>query len=165
MTQRVLPVLVAAVVAGGCGDAAPPAAEGTGTVGPAAERVRFAPALGIVPDSMTALDGGIRIQDLSEGRGATAEPGLPVTIAYQAWLPDGTLYEKRPDEQGFGPAELVPGAVSPSGLATAIVGMKEGGVRRIVLPPEHGYGLVGRPAGVPAAATLIFEVRLISVDE
>jgi hypothetical protein len=44
-------------------------------------------------------------------------------------------------------------------------GMRAGGVRRIVVPADQGYGLIGRPADVPANSPVVFEIRLLSVRD
>lgn len=160
-------LLLVCACGGGCADGGPPAADpaADGAGAEAARPIAFAPELGIHPDSMTVIAEGILIRDVKSGTGPTAGPGQATRIEYRAWLPDGTLYEQRPDAQGFGAAELMPGASSPAGLAAGVEGMRVGGVRRIVLSPDQGYGLVGRPAGVPAGSTLVFEVRLVAVSE
>jgi FKBP-type peptidyl-prolyl cis-trans isomerase FkpA len=159
-------VVVVTVVAA-CGERAsdppPPAVQA-----PDAEfdmrRVTFSPELQVDLDAMTRTDDGVYIQDVREGRGATAEFGRGVSVEYRGWLPDGTLFEQRPSPDGFGLSEFVLGENAPvHGLNSAIAGMRTGGVRRIVLPPEHGYGLVGRPEGVPANSVVIFEVRLLGM--
>ena len=124
---------------------------------------QFAPDLRVVLDSMTRTDSGIYIADVRAGTGAVAELGRSVVIEYRAWLPDGTLYEQRPSAEGFGAAELTLGEGDPIGLHHGIAGMKTGGTRRIVVPPDLGYGLVGRPANVPSGSPLLFEVRLRAV--
>lgn len=151
---------VAALLA--CADARPPAADGTAADEPAAA-VTFAPELDVDLDAMIHTDGGVYVRDLTVGTGATAVDGSTVVVDYRAWLPDGTLYEQRPDDQGFGSGEMMIGEITPNGLNDALAGMRAGGVRRIVLPPERGYGLVGRPANVPAGSTLVYEVRLRAV--
>jgi FKBP-type peptidyl-prolyl cis-trans isomerase len=128
--------------------------------------VQFAPELGVSLEAMTRTDDGIYIADVRDGRGRAAETGNAITIEYRAWLPDGTLFEQRPSPEGFGLSEFVLGESAPvPGLNAGIGGMRTGGVRRIALPPEHGYGLVGRPAGVPAGSPLLFEVRLMAVRD
>jgi FKBP-type peptidyl-prolyl cis-trans isomerase FkpA len=148
-------------------DGAPPAAaDAPADVVFDMRSVQFAPALAVSLDAMTRTDEGIYIADVREGGGRTAEPGNAITVEYRGWLPDGTLFEQRPSPEGFGPSEFVLGENAPvSGLSAGIVGMRTGGVRRIAVPPEHGYGLVGRPAGVPAGTPLLFEVRLLTVRD
>lgn len=160
LVQRlVLPLLLTLLA---CADAPAPVPTRDGAAAePAA--VVFAPELEIDLDAMMESGTGVYVQDMSIGRGAVAEPGRTVTFEYRAWLADGTLYEERPSPEGFGAPELVLGDVQPPGLNEAIEGMRSGGVRRVVITPQRGYGLVGRPAGVPAGATVVFEVRLRSV--
>jgi FKBP-type peptidyl-prolyl cis-trans isomerase len=118
-----------------------------------------------LPDMQQTAE-GVYYRNVREGSGRAAEPGTTVTAEYRGWLPDGTLFEQRPNEEGFGLSEFVLGEDAPvDGLDYGMRGMRVGGVRRIVVPPEHGYGLVGRPAGVPAGSALVFEVRLVGVRQ
>jgi FKBP-type peptidyl-prolyl cis-trans isomerase len=115
---------------------------------------------------MSDATGGVLVQEVRPGRGKEAEPGMSVAVEYRGWLPDGTLFEARPSPEGFGASEFVLGENPPvSGFDVVIPGMRPGGVRRAVLPPELGYGLVGRPAGVPAGSVLVFEIRLLRVGD
>lgn len=154
-----------AVAAVACGvqrdtveESAPPPAAAA-PAGPA--EVTFAPELGVDLAAMTKLDDGVFVRDLRQGSGAAADSGTAVTVAYRAWLPDGTLFEQRPSDDGFGASEFVLGENAPvPGLDTGIRGMRPGGVRLIVVPPDLGYDLIGRPEGVPADAVLVFEITL-----
>jgi FKBP-type peptidyl-prolyl cis-trans isomerase FkpA len=126
--------------------------------------IAYAPELGIQPDSMDATAEGILLQDVRTGRGPEAAPGMRVAVEYRGWLPDGTLFEERPSPDGFGASEFVVGENSPvAGFDGVLTGMRAGGVRRAILPPDQGYGLVGRPAGVPAGSVLVFEIRLLRI--
>jgi FKBP-type peptidyl-prolyl cis-trans isomerase len=126
----------------------------------------FAPELEVVLSDMQQTAEGVHYRNVREGSGRAAEPGTTVTAEYRGWLPDGTLFEQRPNDEGFGLSEFVMGEDAPvEGLDYGMRGMRVGGVRRIVVPPEHGYGLVGRPAGVPAGSALVFEVRLVGVRQ
>jgi hypothetical protein len=157
----------AVLAVAGCGESRPPAERppAAGQAAPVLLRdVAFAPELEVSVDDMTEIDDGVLIQDLRPGRGRAAEPGDAVAAEYRAWLPDGTLFEQRPSPEGFGVSEFVLGENAPvPGLNQALVGIRPGGVRRVVLGPDHGYGLVGRPAGVPARSVLVFEVRVVRV--
>lgn len=162
--------LLLAVVVASCGEAPqaqeelPPAAEGPAPENPAT--LRYAPELNIDIAEMTPAQDGVYIEDVRQGTGREAQAGQQVTVEYQAWLPDGTLFEQRPSPEGFGPSSFVIGMSPPvPGLNAGITGMRAGGVRRIVVPPAQGYGLVGRPEGVPPNSTLVFEVRLVSVQQ
>jgi FKBP-type peptidyl-prolyl cis-trans isomerase FkpA len=158
--------LLLALAAVACGDAERPPAEGAPHAAvDTVAAVEFAPELGVDPAAMEGVGNGVLVQEVAPGRGRVAETGMSVAVEYRGYLPDGTLFEQRPSPEGFGPSEFVLGESAPvPGLGSGIAGMRVGGTRRIVVPPEHGYGLVGRPAGVPAGATLVFEVRLLRVE-
>lgn len=165
-----MPLLVAALALNACGDAppdTPPASTQPGAADNAVPDVRtmaFAPETGVQFDAMTEVEDGVWVQDVREGRGTAAEAGSAVSVEYSAWLPDGTLFEQRPSPDGFGLSEFVLCEDPPvDGLNAGMAGMRPGGIRRVVLAPERGYGLVGRPAGVPPNSALVFEVRLLSV--
>jgi FKBP-type peptidyl-prolyl cis-trans isomerase len=168
--KRALAGLLLALTLAACGedepDAPPPSAAAAPQPAGGVEAVAFADQLEVRLDSMTRTDDGIYFEDVRAGRGRVAAEGDAVVLEYRAWLPDGTLFEERPSPEGFGPSSFVLGADAPvPGLSAGVAGMRPGGVRRVVVPPEHGYGLVGRPVGVPTGATLVFEVRLLRVSD
>lgn len=166
-------VLVVTLVA--CGDAAP--ADDAAVAPPDSvladdgvfdvRRVQFAPDLDVAVDSLEEVQPGVLIMDVRTGRGRAAEAGATVVVEYSGWLPDGTLFEQRPSPDGFGLSEFAigDGGAPVPGLDIGMAGMRVGGIRRIVVAPEHGYGLVGRPAGVPADSPLVFQVRLMGVRD
>src|SRR6266496_5026813 len=104
--------------------------------------------------------------DLVVGTGATATAGTRVTVSYTGWLYDST----QPNGKGRQfqsnasfPFILGTGAVI-KGWDQGVVGMKVGGSRRLVLPPELAYGSTGSPDGtIPPNATIVFEITLLSV--
>ena len=51
-----------------------------------------------------------------------------------------------------------------SGFSQGVIGMQVGGVRRVVIPPNLGYGAAGSPPAIPGNATLIFEIELLSLQ-
>ena len=102
--------------------------------------------------------------DLVVGTGATAAVGSIVVVSYGGWLYDtgrpngkGTQFDS-----GTLPAFVVGSANLIQGFQQGVVGMKVGGQRRLILPPELAYGS-NPPSGIPVNATLVFEVTLISV--
>lgn len=158
-------ILLATLCLAGCrADAPEPVPAANAAVAAPQVATRFAPETGVNLNAMQRLEPGVWIQDVRAGAGPAAARGNTVIADYKAWLPDGTLYEQRPSE-GWGPAEFVlePGAAPVPGLAFALEGMRTGGTRRVVVPPDLGYGLLARPPEVPEDATLVFEVRLRSV--
>ena len=118
-----------------------------------------------VPDinsgGFTTLADGVQIRDEQVGTGAAVEPGATVQVYYSGYLTDGTEFDSRRSPQQpatFSLDEVVPG------FAAGLEGMQPGGIRDIVIPPDQGYG--NNPpqgSGIPPNATLIFQVKLISV--
>ena len=102
--------------------------------------------------------------DLVVGTGATAAVGSIVTVSYTGWLYD----TGRPNGKGtqFDSGTLQPFVVGSAnliqGFQQGVVGMKVGGQRRLILPPELAYGS-NPPSGIPVNATLGFEITLINV--
>ncbi len=141
-------LLLAGALLTGCGDSNNPTAP-TDTTDPAS-----------IPD--------FTITDLLVGAGIAAANGNFLTVEFTGWLYDDTL----PDNKGtqFETTEGTPitivlgvGQVIP-GWDLGLVGMRVGGERRLVLPPTHGFGTLG-PTGVPANASLVFDIELLRVDE
>ena len=101
------------------------------------------------------------VQDLVVGNGAEAIKGKQVQVHYTGWLTDGRKFDssldrRRPFEFRVGEGRVIRGW--DEGVAT----MRQGGRRRLIVPPELGYGTAG--AGeIPGGATLVFEVELVDV--
>jgi FKBP-type peptidyl-prolyl cis-trans isomerase len=121
------------------------------------------PATEGVPSPTNARRGSLIIEDLVVGTGAEAQAGRIVTVHYTGWLTDGTKFDSSLDRgQPFvftlGVHEVI------SGWDQGVAGMKEGGKRKLTIPPEMGYGPSGAGGVIPPDATLIFEVELLQVD-
>jgi FKBP-type peptidyl-prolyl cis-trans isomerase FkpA len=106
--------------------------------------------------------------DLVVGTGAAAANGNLVTVNYTGWLYDGT----KPDNKGpifdttTGASSLsftLGSAYAITGFEQGLVGMKVGGIRRLVIPPSLAYG-GDRVAAIPPYSTLVFEVDLVDVQ-
>lgn len=111
------------------------------------------------------LDSGLRYRDIECGDGAEAKPGMLVTVNYTGKLEDGTVFDTSLQE-GRGPFQFVLGAGQViQGWDLGFTGMRAGGTRELVIPPELGYGEAGAPPSIPPNATLIFEVELLKVEE
>ena len=110
-------------------------------------------------------DSGLRYEDLEIGDGQEATgPGQTVIVHYAGWLEDGTEFDssiKRNDPFSF---PLGCGLVI-KGWDEGVVGMKIGGRRRLIIPPELGYGAQGAGGVIPPNATLTFEVSLLEISE
>lgn len=103
--------------------------------------------------------------DLVVGTGNPATLGRSVTVTYTGWLYSTTAAENKgtqfdTNQTGF---THVHGSGVISGFAQGINGMRVGGRRRVVIPPELGYGSAGT-SGIPGNATLLFEIALIAAQ-
>ncbi len=106
--------------------------------------------------------------DVVQGTGAEAKPG-PVRVHYTGWLHDpakadgkGAKFDSSVDRGS--PFEFVLGAGQViRGWDEGVKGMKVGGKRTLVIPPEMGYGARGAGGVIPPNATLLFDVELIEV--
>ena len=100
--------------------------------------------------------------DIVTGTGATATNGKSLSVRYTGLLTNGTVFDSGtlPNPPSF--PSLVLGAGSLiSGFESGLVGMKVGGQRLLVIPPELAYGDTAR-TGIPAGSTLVFKVELLS---
>lgn len=106
---------------------------------------------------------GLQIQDEVVGTGAEATPGQQVTVNYTGWLMDGTKFDSSLDRnQPF--SFVLGGGQVIKGWDEGVAGMKVGGKRILIIPPELGYGAQGAGGVIPANATLKFEVELLNVS-
>ena len=109
----------------------------------------------------------LRYVDTVVGTGAEAVAGKMVSLHYTGWLAsDGTKFDSsfaHPDKQPI-QLPLGGGRVIP-GWDQGIVGMKQGGKRRLFIPYPLAYGANGRPPRIPAKSDLIFDVELVDVSD
>ncbi|MCI0571683.1 MAG: FKBP-type peptidyl-prolyl cis-trans isomerase [Myxococcaceae bacterium] len=104
----------------------------------------------------------LQIDEMKVGIGAEATPGKTVTVHYVGTLTNGSKFDSSRDRgQGFS-FRLGAGSVI-QGWDKGVAGMKVGGMRKLTIPPELGYGARGFPPVIPPNATLVFEVELLDV--
>ena len=121
------------------------------------EDADFAPGLAVDLSAMEKLPSGVYIQDVEVGTGDAAEAGNSVEVGYAGYLTSGQTFDA-----GTFPFTLGAGQVIP-GFDEGVMGMQVGGKRRIIIPPEQGYGnqAVG---SIPGGSILIFDVELLSIS-
>jgi len=122
----------------------------------------FAPELGVDLDAMTQTASGLQYEDLTVGDGATAQAGDSVSVHYTGWLTDGTKFDSSVDRGDPFKFHLGAGQVIP-GWDEGVAGMRVGGKRKLVIPPELGYGGGGAGGVIPGGATLVFDVELLEI--
>lgn len=118
----------------------------------------------IAEDAWTQSETGLRTSDLIVGDGEVATDGSPVIVEYTGWLEEsGEMFDSskrraRPllFTMGHGNAPI-------PGWDEAVLGMRVGGKRAAVFPPELAFGQTGRPPRIPRDATVRFEFELVTV--
>ena len=111
---------------------------------------------------MPQINEGIEYEDQIPGDGDEATPGKTVEVHYTGWLTDGTEFDSSHNRNETFRFKLGGGQVI-QGWDQGVAGMKVGGVRKLTIAPEFGYGARGAGGVIPPNATLIFKVELISV--
>lgn len=99
---------------------------------------------------------------LTEGDGASAVRHSRVSVHYTGWLKDGTKFDSsydrgKPFEFTLGAGQVIPG------WDQGVEGMKVGGKRELIIPPDLAYGKTGAGGVIPPEATLKFKIALLSV--
>lgn len=110
---------------------------------------------------------GLKYTDNKIGDGAAATPGAKVSVHYTGWLYkdgakgakfDSSLDRGQPFEFTLGAHQVI------AGWDEGVAGMKVGGERTLIIPPELGYGARGAGGVIPPNATLMFDVQLLKVQ-
>ncbi|MDL2341863.1 MAG: FKBP-type peptidyl-prolyl cis-trans isomerase [Patescibacteria group bacterium] len=104
--------------------------------------------------------------DVAMGNGTTLAPGKKAAVYYRGWLTNGTKFdESRAGSDGkLAPFIFTLGSHQViTGWEDALVGMKVGGVRLVIVPPAAGYGATAQN-NIPANSVLVFQVQLADVQ-
>ena len=116
---------------------------------------------------MTEQPDGLKYTDTTVGSGAEATAGHKVSVHYTGWLYengakgkkfDSSLDRGEPFSFALGAHQVI------RGWDEGVAGMKVGGKRTLIIPPELGYGARGAGGVIPPNATLMFDVELLKVD-
>jgi len=107
----------------------------------------------------------LKINDLMTGQGDAAQPGDTVLVNYTGWLYENGKKTTQFDSSiGREPFEVTIGMTQViKGWTQGLVGMKVGGKRELIIPPDLGYGARGAGGVIPPNATLHFEIDLLKL--
>ena len=142
-----------------CGDGEE--ASPTPTV-PATEVEGGPPSPPVVSGEPIVTASGLQIIDIEVGTGDSPQSGQTVEVHYTGWLADGTKFDSSLDRGQPFSFVLGVGRVIP-GWDEGVASMKVGGERRLIIPPELGYGERGASPRIPPNAQLIFDVELLAI--
>jgi FKBP-type peptidyl-prolyl cis-trans isomerase len=123
---------------------------------------KFPPAPPTAKGEVKKTKGGVAYETIKEGIGAELAAGQRATFHYVGSLENGEVFDstrKRQQPMLFqiGVDLLI------AGWGEAIPGMKVGEIRKLVIPPEMGYGAKGKPPTIPPNSTLHFEIELVGI--
>ncbi len=138
----VLVLITVAAVAAACSQSPSPGAGGSG--------------------NEVTTPSGLKYTDVKEGTGAQPRAGQTAVVHYTGWLLDGTKFDSSKDRGQPFSFPLGQGRVI-RGWDEGVATMKVGGVRKLTIPPDLGYGARGAGGVIPPNATLTFEVELLDV--
>jgi len=119
-------------------------------------------------EKMTTTKSGLKYIDQKVGSGDVAMKGNTVSVHYSGWFYtegkrgakfDSSLDRKMPFEFKLGARQVIPG------WDEGVEGMKVGGKRELIIPPDLGYGPRGMPGIIPPNSTLNFEIELLKVSK
>lgn len=105
---------------------------------------------------------GLQYLDLVKGSGREAHVGETASVHYTGWLKDGTKFDSSVDRGQPFQFRLGAGRVI-KGWDEGVVGMNIGSKRKLIIPPNLGYGARGAGRVIPPNATLIFDVELLDL--
>ena len=121
------------------------------------ERTTFAPSLGVDLGAMSKRASGLYVQDLAMGTGAVATRGRSVVVRYAGWLANGKQFDSGEVTVTLGQNKVI------RAWEDGILGMRVGGRRRLVTPPNLAYGSRGAGDDIPPNSVLVFEMEVTAV--
>jgi hypothetical protein len=146
-------------VAGCAGHAAAPASV-SATPQPISDdvitRTTFAPSLGVHLDQMLRHASGLYVQDVHVGTGAVALAGKSMVVRYVGYLSDGKKFDSGEITVTIGSSSTI------QAWKEGLLGMRVGGQRRLVSPPNLAYGSRGAGSDIPPYAVLVFDIEMVA---
>lgn len=110
-------------------------------------------------DAVETTPSGLQMADINEGEGPEVAAGDRVQVYYDGYLTNGELFDSSFNNGQMLPVQVGQGMVI-DGWDEGLQGMKKGGERVLIIPPELAYGDQARGDVIPANSTLIFNVRI-----
>ncbi|MCE5313488.1 MAG: FKBP-type peptidyl-prolyl cis-trans isomerase [Armatimonadota bacterium] len=163
--RAVIPVICIALALTGCGEKNAVQTEKASTVkptppAPSAEAPAKSPEK--TKDGFVTTKSGLKYKDIKVGSGPEVKSGDVVTVNYKGWLDDGTVFDtsKKPGREPF--SFPVGGGQVIKGWDEGLQGMKKGGTRELIIPPDLGYGSDDM-GNIPPNSTLHFDVELLKI--
>jgi peptidylprolyl isomerase len=115
-----------------------------------------------VDENAITTESGLKYVDYTVGNGASPKQGDMVVVHYSGFLTDGSKFDSsvdrgQPFEFKIGVGQVI------KGWDEGVMSMKIGGKRKLIIPPELGYGARGAGDVIPPNATLLFDVELLGI--
>ena len=125
------------------------------------------PATAQTPGRTMTTASGLKIEDTKVGTGASPTTGQTCVMHYTGWLyENGKRTTQFDSSVGRAPFQMTIGVSGViRGWTEGLVGMKVGGKRELIIPPDMGYGAHGAPPVIPPGATLDFEIELLRLTK